>query len=876
MEDVRMGWLAHWEARVMGSEVMSYGLASGETYVSDITLAFFVDSNQYLANFTCGSVIDHIGSCGGGRLLEPTGKDEEIAQQSLTSSWFSVSDDNKANKEDALLVNASLVYSGGHIRWGRFQGCDFVNKKPTPSNWGKLYSCEIAQEYGCTPDNRMSSACLLREYGRLADNKDNAADLFPCPPSNDGSPNCISRPDQGLPEDYRYFTGAQSQLGGPSEAMDYAPVRLGYWNCMDEQPELSGIIKGVEGQEVDYGQAFDALESNIPTFGGQVHSSRSRCFRSSLIAFQEINHFNPELPAYGLCYVANCYKKDYLQFGIHDVLGGGVKWYSCEGEAMKKYYIPGYVGALHCPNVTSFCMQERITGEYYDENNATIEWVAWIVLGAVLLLLFIIFCCVRKARQHCAKCLKNSVGFQQPSKHAENIKTDCEKCVPKTLMALCVIWDLIGLGMVILGVAIMAAPTMFKDFWESASRQMGHVLGLGIATAILSSFGFAGARSKGPSLKMCFYFYILICIFVAGAILTASIVWLSALLSVLFESVWDKLRVQFPADMVKLSSEQALEHIKAVFFDNLVIFVPIIVFIWLSIILGIIFSGVVLTCKNIAGTLAFFTSVLLIGCGGLFFYYGGFMSTILSLSTNLWAYSIPTLLPGIAMVTVGVMGILHMCKCVRTRGKICIMYIHLGLAGLSALGILVMGVFLLTQASIIGEQINALDDVDFDAMMAQMGGSWDPASAKELMMEATKTYGALCILVTGIVLLTIITGGHVLYKKKREHKDAETERAGRRMARSTRYKAEEDQEWLQEDVEVLPVIKDAWVENGQPPANNNGWVDSPMHHQPHQQPPNREVEMHQMNVPMAQPVEPFAAARALTPAANAHFSGHNM
>ena len=50
MEDVRMGWLAHWEARVMGSEVMSYGLASGETYVSDITLAFFVDSNQYLVS----------------------------------------------------------------------------------------------------------------------------------------------------------------------------------------------------------------------------------------------------------------------------------------------------------------------------------------------------------------------------------------------------------------------------------------------------------------------------------------------------------------------------------------------------------------------------------------------------------------------------------------------------------------------------------------------------------------------------------------------------------------------------------------------------------------------------------------------------------
>merc|ERR1739848_930682 len=115
---------------------------------------------------------------------------------------------------------------------------------------------------------------------------------------------------------------------------------------------------------------------------------------------------------------------------------------------------------------------------------------------------------------------------------------------------------------------------------------------------------------KGPSLKMCFYFYILVCILVAGILLTTCIVWLGALLEVLLESVWDKLRLQFPADMVQLNSREATEHIKAFILENLTIFVPILVFIWLSVILGIIFSGVVLTCKNIAGTLAFFTSIL--------------------------------------------------------------------------------------------------------------------------------------------------------------------------------------------------------------------------------------------------------------------------
>jgi hypothetical protein len=39
------GFGAHWEARVMGSELMSYGSGSGETYLSDLTLAFLEDTS---------------------------------------------------------------------------------------------------------------------------------------------------------------------------------------------------------------------------------------------------------------------------------------------------------------------------------------------------------------------------------------------------------------------------------------------------------------------------------------------------------------------------------------------------------------------------------------------------------------------------------------------------------------------------------------------------------------------------------------------------------------------------------------------------------------------------------------------------------------
>ena len=132
MEDVKLGWLSHWEARVMGSDVMSYGMGSGEDYVSDITLAFFVDSGQYSlrkceeecdgANHTnCG-----LGMCGGGRLLGSTGEDEALAKKSLTSSLFAKFDKkNKASVEIAASQNASRT-SPGYIRWGRHEVSQIV------------------------------------------------------------------------------------------------------------------------------------------------------------------------------------------------------------------------------------------------------------------------------------------------------------------------------------------------------------------------------------------------------------------------------------------------------------------------------------------------------------------------------------------------------------------------------------------------------------------------------------------------------------------------------------------------------------------------------------------------------------------------------
>jgi len=306
-----------------------------------------------------------------------------------------------------------------------------------------------------------------------------------------------------------------------------------------------------------------------------------------------------------------------------------------------------------------------------------------------------------------------------------------------------------------------------------------------------------------------------------------------------------------------MSSSEALDHIWAQINDNIAIVVPAVIFVWLSMITGIIMSGVVLTCKNITGTFGFFANILLVGIGVGFLFLGSFISQVLSLTAKLWLYSIPALLPGIAMLAVGVMGMLHLAPCIKTRDKICIMYIHLGLAGLCTIAMLVLGIYFMMQSEEIGNRIKDLDDEEMGNVLQAMsaGGTWDVESTKKLMSDGSQTYGIACIVVSFIVVITMVTGGQVLHKTKREFQDRETERAGQRMALSCRYKSEGQPEWMSQDVEVIPELR------------------QPLSHP-------QEIQMANLgqHVPVAQPVHdavPVAQA-AGPPMANAYYAGDRL
>lgn len=86
-----------------------------------------------------------------------------------------------------------------------------------------------------------------------------------------------------------------------------------------------------------------------------------------------------------------------------------------------------------------------------------------------------------------------------------------------------------------------------------------------------------------------------------------------------------------------------------------------------------------------------------------------------------------------------------------------------------------------------------------------------------LVLVFTQVFAVLCLVLSAVVILTMVTGAHVLIKTKREYRDNEVERAGRRQALSTRFN-NEDREWLQEDVEVLPGFN---LKKPQVPRNKN-------------------------------------------------------
>jgi hypothetical protein len=300
LEDVELGAGVHWEARLAGPELMSYGTGSGLTFVSDLTLAFLEDTNQYLVNYSMAGPL--VSSTATDYIVEPL---SYLVPQNLGPP------------------NST---SPGALTWGRGEGCAFVYG--ASRTWPAGYTCSEQNAYGCTPDHSMSAACVIKStytsepacasLGGFAENGPT------CGLNNDGSCNGAGCP---ITSALRFFssdsaaatasgvsTATAATTGGFSAAMDYTPVYVGYWSCRDVTAQTA-VTSSSEASSVSLSSLSSAFSSSgVSTIGGQSRGPTSRCLPSSLQALAYASTIT-----YGLCYTTNCFRQDYLQVGCKAV-----------------------------------------------------------------------------------------------------------------------------------------------------------------------------------------------------------------------------------------------------------------------------------------------------------------------------------------------------------------------------------------------------------------------------------------------------------------------------------------------------------------------------------------------------------------------------
>jgi hypothetical protein len=452
-EDIPMGKDLHWEARIFGPELMAYGFASGESYLSDLTLAYFEDTNQYIANYSAAGV-----------LIDPI-PDKAI----LKSNVFFLFGDG-SNKQAAIQSGGKkLARSPGYARWGRQAGCDFFLE--SPRDWPGKYKCDKSDLKGCTFDNKMAATCVIKNW------------------------------DEFLGPKYMWFTDTFGQpdplKGGNSDAMDFVPIQVGFMNCRDKNAAATAAKLNMAKLSSQDRRQQEALIT-IRTYGGQEMCENCRCIESTLkTATNEI--FQSGVPMFGLCYRTNCVHAEYLQVNIQGV------WFSCppEGGAI---YIVGMTGQLQCPVAKDFCAQEPQSGIFYPEISSGRIWALFIFIFVSIPLSAILSFCFPDARKWITRHSRHFFGVTSTSDKeglmigevAEDWKATRNVLLRRGILVSAAFFLLFALAM--WGIAAYLGYKYIDAYPQSLSI-------FGLFYFVFPLMGFTSIGKGKPTNRILFYFY---------------------------------------------------------------------------------------------------------------------------------------------------------------------------------------------------------------------------------------------------------------------------------------------------------------------------------------------------------------------------------
>jgi len=604
LEDVPLGKGSHWEARLMGPELMSYGSGTGQVYISDITLGFLEDTNQYIVDYSKAGPI-------------------------VTSA--DANDFKTVEQLDFLTKNeAPIDYvpppppPPGALRWGAKAGCGFMDKKPLES-WPKGYICPKNKVYGCTPDHRMSAVCIVKgDYTAL---EQTCGGYY----QNGSGPICNLASASGVPSYMQYYatdaeaaaaagvsTATTGSTGGYNNAMDYAPVYVGYWNCMYAKPKDNGtaIGGGDTGSKLkefasSFGSAID-----METFGGQARCPECRCLTSSLMELTK--GYNPQQPEYGLCYRMNCYRPDYLQVAVRSAISTDASfWYSCP-TAGGKLYIPGFTGTIVCPPAEEFCANEVITGIRYPEQNQVLEAIFWGGICAFCFLFFII-CTMPCLRDRVINCTKSCCGarvFEVPVfKRADGGPADLPKVPSRILLIVNIISLLAGLG--------LTGGSSYAIYLGTATGLMP-LLAMGILTTMLSGIGVRASCKKAEHGASCY----LLTYFFADVLLLMLMLW-TVIYSFAFttwtsiaENRYDTLVKYLPDSYKNGTRTENIAHLKDMLQSNVYSIAGVFIAIMGTLLITLGASGRMINARTLIAIFVTFVNNIMLGFGILMIIVG--------------------------------------------------------------------------------------------------------------------------------------------------------------------------------------------------------------------------------------------------------------
>lgn len=610
LEDIPLGKGVHWEARIAGPELMSYGSGSGQIFISDITLAFLEDTNQYLVDYSRAGPI-------------------------LNASMY-VDDLKTLSSLNFLTKNTAVSpYTPpeppvpGLQRYGAGQGCSFLNTAAKSSSPRAGYNCPKQQTFTCTPDNRLSAVCVAQATWPTSTNYQSCGGFD----DTSGSLCVTNSASKGIPQYMQYFasdaeaqgaTGASSATaagsGGFSDAMDFQPVPVGFWSCMYPSMKTNASSGGGDsGSLVSKLTNLFATPADMAAFGGQSRCPNCRCLQSSLIELSK-GGIQTSFPEYGLCYRTNCYRQDYLQVAV---MGSLIEltddfsfWYMCPPEG-GKLYIPGYMGSLQCPRAVDFCKYEVVTGILYPEQNRTLEVVFWGILGGIILLIFMV-CTCRCCRVPVVLCMKRCCGVlvfdipQEVDEKGERLDKPGLKypCASRTL-------GIVNLLVFFAGLAIVAGASMVVF----AGSTVYTVISLGLLIMLVSTFGVRASTAlsesgSGPSCALLMFFLSDLVLMTCLAF-TAVYIFAFADFNSLIEKNFDKLTTLFNVNSICASCtrEQQIAAVKAVFQQNVAAIAGALFAITLMLISAFISSARMIGARTLSSMVIVFSGYVFLAFG---------------------------------------------------------------------------------------------------------------------------------------------------------------------------------------------------------------------------------------------------------------------